>query len=655
MRQYRPPVAPAREPVSRSLTAGVQPRESDALADRSASARRRNSVTRPPVAAPVVEADRSRAALAAAADTVLSDRQGADARLPPQTPPLGRRNSARQTPPLPPAQVPADSVLRDSRVRIRQAGASPSAARRMAPIQQIRSQSPARAMGFGGRGYESSGTVPSPGLSPIELGRAQASPRYGATSSKQRTKSAPVVAPGTPPMVSPSAASRFSPTPAARMGGALGRSRIDVPVVALTERQLKALQSVPTSEWTNSAGARAVASAQAFVAGFEYSLSGASHQPRKQRPLCNILSQTVEMIRARGRYAIQCIEATMIGLYLTQGINRNHLFRFGISFESIMSDGHRYFHIVLGVCVDEGSQGGGRRRWGAIGISRDDNLASRPVVFPSLCELLRSYELAYREVGHTLQTIKLGRPLPQGACRVIPSRLSPVEYRALTAAGVGGIPCYVNADDPSLTVIPEGEILTSVPEPDARSAKFIRVEWGDGTVLVRRCDVAALSVDKPAPQDALAAQALARFERLEYGQVEPVWYGEHVNMRSPAWPDLVHAFQKRILNPNTFWGYGKGCEPYRLDEDDVDRRRRPQAARGGPPFRRQCIRWRGSQCPDMRLLGKPPSDETAVDEFTEQLRRLPYEDPFRWPRRVWSFLAEHLSCFTMCGTCEPEA
>ena len=74
--------------------------------------------------------------------------------------------------------------------------------------------------------------------------------------------------------------------------------------------------------------------------------------------------------------------------------------RFPISFKTYFS-GNYFRHIVLGVNL------GGR--YGALGISRREDLMYKPPAFRTLSELVLDYEAAYGRCWHVLKKVKLGQ------------------------------------------------------------------------------------------------------------------------------------------------------------------------------------------------------------------------------------------------------
>lgn len=84
--------------------------------------------------------------------------------------------------------------------------------------------------------------------------------------------------------------------------------------------------------------------------------------------------------------------------YLTNSMPT--LERFPISFKTYFS-GNSFRHIVLGV-----NFGG---RYGALGMSRREDLMYKPPAFRTLSELVLDYEAAYSRCWHVLKKVKLGQ------------------------------------------------------------------------------------------------------------------------------------------------------------------------------------------------------------------------------------------------------
>ncbi|XP_021398485.2 tubulinyl-Tyr carboxypeptidase 1 isoform X2 [Lonchura striata] len=116
---------------------------------------------------------------------------------------------------------------------------------------------------------------------------------------------------------------------------------------------------------------------------------------KKSRPLTGLMDLAKEMTKEA--LPIKCLEAVILGIYLTN--NMATLDRFPISFKTHFS-GNYFRHIVLGV-----NFGG---RYGALGISRREELMYKAPVFRTLSELIFDFEEAYRRCWHTLKKVKLG-------------------------------------------------------------------------------------------------------------------------------------------------------------------------------------------------------------------------------------------------------
>uniref|UniRef100_A0A667YAZ9 Vasohibin 1 n=1 Tax=Myripristis murdjan TaxID=586833 RepID=A0A667YAZ9_9TELE len=95
---------------------------------------------------------------------------------------------------------------------------------------------------------------------------------------------------------------------------------------------------------------------------------------------------------------IKCLEAVILGIYLTN--NMPGVERFPLSFKTQFSGNH-FHHIVLGV------HSGGR--FGALGISRREDLMFKPLEFRTLMDLVQEFDGAYRGYWHTLRKVKIGQ------------------------------------------------------------------------------------------------------------------------------------------------------------------------------------------------------------------------------------------------------
>uniref|UniRef100_A0A803XR78 Vasohibin 1 n=1 Tax=Meleagris gallopavo TaxID=9103 RepID=A0A803XR78_MELGA len=135
---------------------------------------------------------------------------------------------------------------------------------------------------------------------------------------------------------------------------------------------------------------------QRYIRELQYNHTGTQFfEIKKSRPLTGLMDLAKEMTKEA--LPIKCLEAVILGIYLTN--NMTTLDRFPISFKTHFS-GNYFRHIVLGV-----NFGG---RYGALGISRREELMYKAPVFRTLSELIFDFEEAYRRCWHTLKKVKLG-------------------------------------------------------------------------------------------------------------------------------------------------------------------------------------------------------------------------------------------------------
>lgn len=119
---------------------------------------------------------------------------------------------------------------------------------------------------------------------------------------------------------------------------------------------------------------------------------------KKWRPLSGLMDTAREMIKES--LPIKCLEAVIVGLYLTCGMTE--LQRFTISFKT-QFNGHYYRHVVLGIHHNG--------KFGTLGLSRRDDLMFKPLKFKSLWELLEDFTKSYNNYLHTVKKIKLSLPV----------------------------------------------------------------------------------------------------------------------------------------------------------------------------------------------------------------------------------------------------
>ena len=103
---------------------------------------------------------------------------------------------------------------------------------------------------------------------------------------------------------------------------------------------------------------------------------------------------------------IKCLEAVILSIYLTNEINSvNGLEKFTIGFKT-SSKGNIHRHVVLGLyCHDSGL-------FGALGISRRNDLGYKPLKFNTLSDLMHDFINSYTNYLHRVKRIKIGLPIP---------------------------------------------------------------------------------------------------------------------------------------------------------------------------------------------------------------------------------------------------
>ncbi|XP_025103717.1 LOW QUALITY PROTEIN: vasohibin-2-like [Pomacea canaliculata] len=166
------------------------------------------------------------------------------------------------------------------------------------------------------------------------------------------------------------------------------RNQKDLPEIAVPQAPLTFPSTVPIPE--------RLQRIQKYMSGLEYNHTGTQFfEIRRIRPVAGLMECAKEMIREA--LPIKCLEAVILGIYLTNGMLG--LERFPISFKTIFS-GTAHHHVVLGVYY------GGR--YGAIGMSRRDDLMYKTLTFKSLSDLVFDFERSYKNYWHDLVRIKVG-------------------------------------------------------------------------------------------------------------------------------------------------------------------------------------------------------------------------------------------------------
>jgi len=165
-----------------------------------------------------------------------------------------------------------------------------------------------------------------------------------------------------------------------------------------------------------------LAAVQRVISSIEYNHKpGYFYNVTKDRPFCRIMDTAREVLREA--LPIKCIEAVFLGGLLTAGWSGVQ--RMPLGFKSKVN-GEDYRHIVLVVHHTA------EHKWGALGISRRQELMYKDLVFDSLSDLVLDFKQSYEKWWHTLQKARIGLPFEHDAsstgsvcwryCSVTPSR-----------------------------------------------------------------------------------------------------------------------------------------------------------------------------------------------------------------------------------------
>ncbi|XP_070569626.1 tubulinyl-Tyr carboxypeptidase 1-like [Ptychodera flava] len=138
---------------------------------------------------------------------------------------------------------------------------------------------------------------------------------------------------------------------------------------------------------------------QNFMCELQYNHTGTQFfEIKKNRPLTGLVDSAKEMIRES--LPIKCLEAVILAIHLTNGISG--LERFPISFKTqFLGNYHR--HVVLGVYY--------AGKYGALGMSRRDDLMYKSLSFKSLTDVVIDFEDSYQRYWHSVKKVKIGLPV----------------------------------------------------------------------------------------------------------------------------------------------------------------------------------------------------------------------------------------------------
>ncbi|XP_063804346.1 tubulinyl-Tyr carboxypeptidase 1 [Pseudophryne corroboree] len=139
-----------------------------------------------------------------------------------------------------------------------------------------------------------------------------------------------------------------------------------------------------------------VEAVQRYIRDLQYNHTGTQFfEIKKTRPFTGLMDLAKEMTKEA--LPIKCLEAVILAIYLTNNISG--LERFPISFKTQFSGGC-FRHIVLGL------HWGGH--FGAVGISRREDLMYKPLRYRTLSDLMADFQEAYGRCWHTLRKVKIG-------------------------------------------------------------------------------------------------------------------------------------------------------------------------------------------------------------------------------------------------------
>ncbi|KAI9140857.1 Vasohibin-domain-containing protein [Paraphysoderma sedebokerense] len=155
---------------------------------------------------------------------------------------------------------------------------------------------------------------------------------------------------------------------------------------------------------------------QQYISSLGYNHLPITFFPLKKGRSLKSHSETARQIIALS-LPIRCLEAVIVGIYLTHHIP--DLLRIPVSFKSksLANESHMdraesvenrknkniFRHIVMAVRIGD--------RWGALGLSRRQDLMNKDATFESLTELLKDYERCYDRNKHKLAKITIGLPI----------------------------------------------------------------------------------------------------------------------------------------------------------------------------------------------------------------------------------------------------
>uniref|UniRef100_A0A8B9Q117 Vasohibin 2 n=3 Tax=Apteryx TaxID=8821 RepID=A0A8B9Q117_APTOW len=153
---------------------------------------------------------------------------------------------------------------------------------------------------------------------------------------------------------------------------------------------------------------------QTYMKMLQYNHTGTQFfEIRKNRPLSGLMETAREMTRES--LPIKCLEAVILGIYLTNG--QPSVERFPISFKTHFS-GNYFHHVVLGIYCNG--------RYGSLGMSRRSDLMDKPLTYRTLSDLIFEFEDSYKKYLHSVKKVKIGLYVPHE-----PHSFQPIEWKQL--------------------------------------------------------------------------------------------------------------------------------------------------------------------------------------------------------------------------------
>ncbi|XP_010216788.1 PREDICTED: vasohibin-2 [Tinamus guttatus] len=153
---------------------------------------------------------------------------------------------------------------------------------------------------------------------------------------------------------------------------------------------------------------------QTYMKMLQYNHTGTQFfEIRKTRPLSGLMETAREMTRES--LPIKCLEAVILGIYLTNG--QPSVERFPISFKTHFS-GNYFHHVVLGIYCNG--------RYGSLGMSRRSDLMDKPLTYRTLSDLIFEFEDSYKKYLHSVKKVKIGLYVPHE-----PHSFQPIEWKQL--------------------------------------------------------------------------------------------------------------------------------------------------------------------------------------------------------------------------------